>query len=66
MGSSLDEALQQDSPAQEEGFTLATEHDMARVYEVDPLRDPRWQNLSRCLRFPLRGLAGRASPHLRI
>ena len=45
MGSSLDDALQQDSPAQEEGLTLATEHGMARVYEVDPLRDPRWQNL---------------------
>jgi len=45
MGSSLDDVLQQDSPAQQEGLTLATEHGIARVYEVDPLRDLRWQNL---------------------
>jgi hypothetical protein len=44
MGSSLDDALQQDSPAQEKGLTLATERAMARVYEVDPLRGRRWQS----------------------
>jgi GNAT acetyltransferase-like protein len=41
----LDDASQQDSPVQEGGLSRETEHGLARVYEVDPLRDRRWRSL---------------------
>ena len=45
MGSLLDDASLQDSPVQEGGLTRETGHGVARLYEVDPLRDRRWQSL---------------------
>jgi CelD/BcsL family acetyltransferase involved in cellulose biosynthesis len=45
MESLLNDASQQDSPVREGGLTRGIKHSLARVYEVDPLRDRRWQSL---------------------
>src|SRR6266481_4360846 len=34
-----------DSAVQDGALSRETEHSLAQVYEVDPLRDPRWQTL---------------------
>ena len=41
----MDNLLYNESLVLEAGLTRETEHGVARVYELDPLRDSRWQSL---------------------